>query len=250
MGKLDGKVAIVAGSSRGTGRGIALAYGKEGAKVAVVARTETEGAIPGTIGKTAAEIRALGGVAIPVRCDVANGGEVEAMVRAVERALGPVDILCNSTVVIAYEDTVRMTEESWSRLFDVNVKGAFLLTRAVLPGMMERRRGSIIHLTGRGAIDARLVKPSVGASKAALEQFVRGVALEAKAYDIAVNCLDPGPVKSEGAVARRPKGFDFSGAALPEAIGPLGVYMAGLTASTLTGQVVRQEDFVKGGIAP
>ncbi len=242
MGKLDGKVAIVAGSSRGIGKGIALAYGREGARVAVVARSETEGSLPGTIGSTAAEIQAQRGEAIPIRCDITDEGAVSAMTRTVLDRYGPIDILVNSAVIILYTGTMETPTGDWAEAFDVNVKGAFLLTKAVLPGMIERRSGNIIHLTGKGATDATLVKPGTGATKAALEQFVRGTALEVAGYNVAVNCLDPGGIRTERGMARTPD-RDWTGVAVPADVGPSAVHLACQDASSMTGQVFRRVEF-------
>lgn len=243
MGRLDGKVAIVAGGSRGIGKGIALAYAREGARVAVVARSETDGRFPGTIGSTAQEIRDTGGTALPVRCDITSEADLDAMVQAVLRRFGAIDVLVNSAVLILYEKTLETSAQQWDAIFAVNVKGAFLLTKAVMPTMMAQRRGSIIHLTGQGAVDPTLTATSTGSTKAALERFVKGMALEAKEYNIAVNCLDPGGVKTERAVALRPPDTDWTRFARPADVGPLAVYLATQDASTLTGQVVRRVEF-------
>src|SRR5262249_28524175 len=151
VGKLNGKVAIVAGSSRGIGKAIAKGFSREGARVAVVARTTATGRIPGTINQTAEEIGAEGGVALPVRCDITQEADVEAMVRQVQKELGPVDILCNSAAVNPSMPLVEVTFKRWELIFRVNVHGAFLLSRAVIPEMTQRRSGNIIHLTSGAA---------------------------------------------------------------------------------------------------
>ena len=112
----------------------------------------------------------------------------------------------------------------------------------VLPGMIERRSGNIIHLTGKGATDATLVKPGTGATKAALEQFVRGTALEVAGYNVAVNCLDPGGIRTERGMARTPD-RDWTGVAVPADVGPSAVHLACQDASSMTGQVFRRVEF-------
>ena len=246
MGKLDGKIAIVAGSSRGIGQTIAKVYAAEGAKVAVVARTETKGKLPGTIGEAAAEINAAGGVAIPVRCDVTVEEDVQAMARQVADQLGPVDIMCNSAAVIFYFPIVETSFKRWDLIFRVNVHGSFLLAQAVLPGMIERGGGNIIQLTSGGAINARKGGNAYGATKAALERYCAGLALEVKEHNIAVNCLDPGPVKSEGAVFSRGESADWAQWVDPMEVGPVALHLATQTADTMTGQVVRRLEY-KGG---
>lgn len=245
MGKLDGKVVIVAGSSRGIGKAIARVYAREGAKVAVVARTEAAGKLPGTIGQTADEIRRDGGVALPVRCDITVEPDVEAMVKRVEQELGRVDILCNSAAVIFYTPLAETPFKRWDLIFRVNVHGAFLLTRAVLPGMMQRRAGNIIHLTSFGAVRVGRGGNAYGATKAALERFCFGLAAEVKEHNIAVNCLDPGPVKTEGAVFSRGESADWSGWVDPREVGPVALFLATQTADKYTGKVARRVEFNK-----
>ncbi|MEE9284210.1 MAG: SDR family oxidoreductase [Dehalococcoidia bacterium] len=243
MGKLDGKIAIVAGSSRGIGKAIAKVYAAEGAKVAVVARTESAGKLPGTIGETAAEINGAGGVAVPVRCDITLEADVQAMAQQVAEQLGPVDILCNSAAVIFYNSLVETTFKRWDLIFRVNVNGSFLMAQAVLPGMIERGGGNIIQLTSGGAIHVRKSGNAYGATKAALERYCFGLALEVKEHNIAVNCLDPGPVKSEGALFSRGESADWTDWVDPMEVGPVALYLATQTADTLTGQVVRRVEF-------
>lgn len=243
MGKLDGKVAIVAGSSRGIGKGIAIAYGREGARVAVVARSETRGKLPGTIGETADQIRAEGGVALPIRCDIANDAEVEAMVKGVLDEFGKVDILVNSAAVILFDRIKDTTFKRWELIYRVNVHGAFVLTKGVMPHMMERRSGHIIHLTSRASERIAPGSAHYGSTKAALERFCKGLAVELKEYDVAVNILDPGPVKTEGALFTRPPTFDWTGHVEPLEVGPVAVYMAQQPASAMTGQIVRRVEY-------
>jgi NAD(P)-dependent dehydrogenase (short-subunit alcohol dehydrogenase family) len=243
VGTLEGKVAIVAGSSRGIGKAIARVYAREGARVAVVARSETAGKLPGTIGETAAEIRSAGGVALPVRCDIVDEGDVEAMVQRVQAELGPVDILVNSAAVILYNLLTETPFKRWEQIFRDNVHGAFLLSKAVLPGMIERRSGNIVQLTSMGAVRWGKGGNAYGATKAALERYCFGLAAEVKQYNIAVNCLDPGPVKTEGALFTRGERADWSNWVEPMEVGPVALYLARQTAATMTGQVVRRTEY-------
>ncbi len=243
MGKLDGRNAIVFGSSRGIGKGIARYYAREGARVAVIARTETPGKLAGTIGETVDEIRAAGGVAIGVRCDITDEADVEAMVGTVLGEFGSVDIMVNSAAVILFDKIIDTTFKRWDLLYRVNVHGAFLVTKAVLPHMIERRRGSIIQLTSRAATNITPGGTHYGSTKSALERLCVGLAAEVKEYNIAVNCLDPGGVKTEGAVFTRPRDFDWAGWVEPIEVGPVAAHMAVQDAKSMTGQVIRRPEY-------
>lgn len=113
MGKLQDKVTVVVGSTRGNGKGIALACGREGARVVVVARADPEPGLPGTIEATVAEIRRAGGNAFGVTCDITKAASVAAMVDTVLRQAGRIDILINSAVKILYESTLETSEAQW-----------------------------------------------------------------------------------------------------------------------------------------
>lgn len=244
MGQLGGKVAIVAGSSRGIGKGIARYFAQQGAKVAVVARSETESKLAGTIGQTVDAIHHEGGEAMAVRCDISNETDTQAMAETVLKQYGRIDALVNSAAVLFFDTVVDTPFKRWELLYRVNVHGAFLLTKAVLPHMIERRQGSIIHLTSQAA--SSLTTPGTthyGATKAALERFVAGLAAEVGEYDIAVNCLDPGSVKTEGAVFTRPPDFDWAGWVDPIDVGPVTLHMALQNAKSMTGQVIRATAF-------
>lgn len=243
MSILTNKVAIVAGSSRGIGKAIAMAYAKEGAKVAVVARSESEGKLPGTIYATAEEITKAGGIAIGVPTDITSEESVAAMVKRVEAEFGPVDILCNSAAVIFYERLAETTLKRWNLIFNVNVTGAFILTKAVIPGMVARKSGAIIHLTSSGAVGARKGGNAYGSTKAALERMCKGFAVELKEHNIAVNCLDPGPIRTEGAVLTRGPSADWSGWGESAEVIPSALHLAVQTPASMTGQVLRRIEY-------
>ena len=199
--KLSNKVAIVTGSSRGLGKAIAIGFAGEGASVVIAARTEVEGPMPGTIYKTAEEIEALGQRAIAVRCDVTSEESVNNMVQKALAQFGHIDILVNNAGIAYYPPVVETPLKRWELVIRVNLIGTFLCTKAVLPKMVEQRRGSIINITSVSATERG---PSVtgvayGVSKAGLERFTWGLATEVGKYNIAVNALKPkGVVDTEG----------------------------------------------------
>ena len=147
MGKLDGRVAIVTGAASGIGRGIAEAFGEEGAAVAVADKNE-QGA------QTVAEgIAGRGGHAISVRVDVTDEALVAAMVERVLADLGGVDVLVNNAGIDTVSTLVEMPLSMWQQMMDVNLTSLFLVTRAVLPTMIGQRSGRIINLGSQLGLD-------------------------------------------------------------------------------------------------
>lgn len=241
--RLADKVAIVTGSSRGIGKAIALAYAQEGARVVVVARSETPGRLPGTIYQTAEEIHALGGEALPIRCDVTDEEQVKSMVSQVMERYGRIDVLVNNAGVTLRTPILQTETRHWDLIMRVNLRGPFLCCKYVLPVMISQRRGSIINITSRAGERAVPGGVHYAVSKAGLNMFTLGLAEEVREYNIAVNALDPGLIKTEGAVLTRPKDFDWVGYEPPEAMGPAAVWLALQTAQTFTGRVVKRTEF-------
>jgi len=185
--ELEGQVALVTGGGRGIGRLIALELADAGMRVAVAARSAEQ------VEQTAQEI---GGLA--VTADVSDAEQVEAMTATVERELGPIDLLVNNAGVGAPS---RLPSEEdpadWWHVFEINVLGAYLCSRAVLRGMVERRRGRIVN-TGSGASYLRGVSSSsYAASKAALGRFGEVLAGQVAEFDVHVFVFSPGLVRTE-----------------------------------------------------
>lgn len=197
--RLDGKVAIVTGASRGIGKAIAFAYAAEGATVVIAARTEQEGGrLAGTIHKTVEEIQSKGGKALAVKCDVSKEEEVEAMVKRVISECGHLDILVNNAGITVPGTMLDIQVRHWDLIMNVNLKGTFLCTRAVLPSMVAQKKGNIINLSS--ILGNRLIAQGIpyGMTKAAIERFTMGLAREVAKYNIAVNALVPGFTDTEG----------------------------------------------------
>jgi citronellol/citronellal dehydrogenase len=239
--KLVDKVAIVTGASRGLGKAMAIELAREGAFVAVAARTVEagKGPLPGTIHETVNEIKKLGGKAMAVRCDVSKEEDVALMVDQVEREYGAVDIMVNNAGVTTPESFLKLTTKKWDLVMNVNLRGTFLCTKAVLPRMVEKRSGSVINLS---SILAKTVKFSIpyGATKAAIERYTLGLAKEMKKYNIAVNALCPDFTVTE-AVETFLQDVDTSDWQRPEMWGKYTALVAAQNAETLSGRILDVE---------
>lgn len=245
MGQMDGMVAIVTGASRGLGRAIAREYAREGASVVICARSQSPTGLTGTLDETAHDIRNAGGDVLAIDCDVTNADAVNQMVRRASDRYGKIDVLFNNAGTMVLGETImEIDPDRWDQLMRVNVNGPYLCSRAVLPIMMEQRRGSIINIGSRMATD-----PNQGggvlysASKAAVHMFTYCLANEVRDYNIAVNVLSPGALRSEGSAAIPWTQRDWHERVDPSVVGPCAVYLALQDASTFTGQLAFRADF-------
>jgi citronellol/citronellal dehydrogenase len=206
MGKLEGKVAIVTGASRGIGKEIAELFAKDGAKVICSARTVHEGEHPleGSLDTTIKAIKAAGGEATAVACDVSSEADCEKLVSEARRLYGPCDVLVNNAALTYFIPVKDFQPRRWMRSFAVNIHGPFMLSRLVLQDMIPRRSGAIVNISSGAAIGpgpGPYDKSSVfrggtcyGAEKAALERFTQGLAEEVYADGISVTCVSPSEV--------------------------------------------------------
>lgn len=187
-GVLREKVVLVTGASRGIGEAIARAFAAEGARVALIARNAS---------RLNALVRELGAGASGVRCDISKPEEVCRAVEQTQSALGRVDVLVNNAGVFCDATMLECTFEQWSRTMAVNATGAFLVTRAVLPAMVERRSGRIINVVSSAGLRGYEAQVAYCASKHALLGMARALALEVKKHNIHVYNLCPGGVQTE-----------------------------------------------------
>ncbi len=202
MGKLQGKIAIVTGSSRGLGAAIAINFAKEGADIVVTSlgTDESNPNLPGTMEETAAKIRALGRKAITVACDVTKEESVMAMVQAAVKEFGTIDVLMNNAGVAVYTPVIDLPVRHFDLVLAVNVRGTFLCCKHVAPVMIKQKRGSIINISSRAALNYIDKRGQVyGMAKAAIERFTYGFAAEMSEHNIAVNCIKPrATISTEG----------------------------------------------------
>ena len=234
----------MAGASRGIGRDIARALAGAGASVAVAARSDEPGRLPGTIHSVAETIVAEGGRALPVVCDVTDEASVDEAVARTNEELGPVRILVANAGVVWLAKTLDTPLKRWELCLRVNLTGTFLVTKAVLPSVMEHG-GSLMAITTTGVYQTELGSNAYWASKAGVERYYAGLATELRPYDVAVNCLAPRKVvMTEGAVAG---GMQVSEDMIedPAAMGQAAVYLAAQRASTLTGTVQYSLDLLE-----
>jgi NAD(P)-dependent dehydrogenase (short-subunit alcohol dehydrogenase family) len=189
---LRGKVALVTGAAGGIGRETARLLAGEGAAVAAADVRQEEA-------ETTATLARQGGVAaLSVAVDVTQEASVDAAVRTVEGALGPVDVLVNSAGIYRVGGLEAVTPEAWDALLDVNLRGTFLVCRAVLPGMLERGRGSVVNLSSiSGRTKATLAAPSYVASKAGVIGLTMSLAAQAAPRGVRVNAVAPGPADTD-----------------------------------------------------
>lgn len=204
MGKLDNRVALVTGASRGIGQAIAELFAAEGARVVCAARTINEGdhMLQGSLSNTVRRIVEAGGSATAVAANISEEEDCRALFDVAIDTYGKVDILVNNAALNYYVPIVDYDVSKWVRAFAVNVHGPFMLSRFVLPGMMKRDSGAIINISsgsaigpGRGPYEVEGYGGTMyGASKAALERMTQGLAQEVQHHNIAVTCYSPSQV--------------------------------------------------------
>lgn len=199
--RLDGRIAIVSGASRGVGRTYALALAEAGARVLALARSaEGDPAVPGTLAELAATATARGLTIEPRACDVGDESSIASAVAHAAKRFGGVDILINNAVsAIRQFNALAVPPEEWDATFRVNVRAPYAFMRECIPHMIARGGGSIVNITS-GA--AGVTKPGMGAhgfpayavTKAALERLTTYFAAEHAEAGIAVNAVSPGNV--------------------------------------------------------
>ena len=190
--RLSGKTALITGASRNIGRAVALTFAREGADVVVNARSSRE-----ELEAVAAQCREAGVNAHVVLADVSDPVRVSSMVHEGIEALGKIDILVSNVAIRPHRPILEVSEQEWHQVMGVNLHAAFYLCKAVLPGMMERRSGSIIALGGQSAITGRPDTAAVTAAKTGLLGLIRAIASEMAPYNIRANMVNPGATDTE-----------------------------------------------------
>jgi 3-oxoacyl-[acyl-carrier protein] reductase len=243
MGVLAGRTALVTGAGRGIGRAIALAFAQEGAGVAIndlgrMAEART----------VARQIEAGGRRALAVEADVSREEAVQAMVARVLAAFGRIDILVNNAGIATLARVEEMDVALWDRMIAVHLRGTFLVTRQVLPGMLARGDGRIINIASQIAQIGRERFAHYAAAKAGIIGFTKSLAREVGRRGVLVNCIAPGPIRTDlvpdtpdlpgeppvddrGALPLRRSGE-------PEEVAPTAVFLASAAATYYCGQTL------------
>jgi NAD(P)-dependent dehydrogenase (short-subunit alcohol dehydrogenase family) len=220
-GRLAGKIALISGGATGMGGASSKLFAAEGAKVAVVDRN-LEAAEA-----TVSEIKKAGGTAIALKADVSKADEVSAAVVATQKALGPITVLFNHAGTIVIKPFLETTEEEWDWLHDVNVKSMFLMTKAVLPQMIEAGGGSIVCTSSISAVLATPNEVLYDTTKGAVHMFARAIAVEFRDKNIRCNAVCPGfiqtPHGNKEVKELAALGVDVSDAAIVAAQGRMGL---------------------------
>ena len=241
-GRLSGKVAIVSGGATGMGGAASTLFAAEGARVAIIDRNMAEAEA------RVNEIIAAGGEAMAVAADVSRAAEVNDAVAQVEHALGPVTVLFNHAGTIVIKPFLETSEEEWDWLHEVNVKSMFLMTKAVLPGMIAAGGGSIVCTSSISAVAATPMEVLYDTTKGAVHMFARAIAVEFRDRNIRCNAVCPGFVRTPHGLREirdlQALGVDISEAALmaqqgricePEEVAKAALFLASDEASFVNG---------------
>ncbi|MCC5911997.1 MAG: 3-oxoacyl-[acyl-carrier-protein] reductase [Clostridiaceae bacterium] len=244
---LKGKNALVTGGSRGIGKAIALKLAEHGANV-IINYTSRPDAAQGVV----EELKQYNVKAKAIKCDVTNNEDIIAMMKVVDEEFDSIDILVNNAGVTKDNLLMRMKEEDWQQVMDVNLKGVFLCTKAVIRKMMKQKYGRIINISSVVGVMGNAGQSNYSASKAGVIGFTKSIAKEVAAKGINVNAVAPGfidtdmtAVLSEDVKQQLVSSIPLKRYGKPEDIANLVLFLSGDVSNYITGQVIS----VDGGMA-
>ena len=247
MGNLTGRYAVVTGAGKGIGRAIAQRFLEDG--VAGVALFDMDEAL---VQQTAKELDATGEKAIAFKCNVADQENVNAAMAAVEAKFGRIDILVNNAGITKDGFAMRMTDDQWQAVLNINLTAGFKLARAVIPGMMKRRFGRVIGMASIVGVMGNAGQANYSASKAGLIAMSKCMAQELASRGITFNCVAPGFIKTpmtdaltDEVRAQLLKDVPMGRLGTAEDIANTVVFLASDEAGYITGQTIH----VNGGMA-
>jgi 3-oxoacyl-[acyl-carrier protein] reductase len=250
MERLDGRIAIVTGASRGIGKALALGLAARGAAIVCAARTATtdSAGLPGTIHATAHEIERAGSRAFAVRCDVGRADDLHHLVDETVERFGHIHVLVNNAMAPTRGRFDDLSIQAWDESMAANVRSLFVLAKLVVPIMAAEGGGSIVNISSGGADHAATAAMPPGflaysVAKAAMERFTTALAPEISARGIVVNALRPGAVKTELAARELGEGFDWTGWTSPEAVVPAVAWLAAQVGTGFTGRILDVSGF-------
>jgi meso-butanediol dehydrogenase/(S,S)-butanediol dehydrogenase/diacetyl reductase len=243
--RLAGKAAIITGGGTGIGRAIALAFAREGAKVGLAGRRRQK------LEEVAQEVRNAGGEALAIVCDVTNSDDSRSASEQAERTFGRLNVLVNNAGVLSVSTVETITEEDWDRVMKTNLKGPFLMSRAVLPAMRRAGGGAIVNLGSVLGLVAIKDRAAYCASKGGVTLLTKAMALDHARDNIRVNCICPSVVETplvheifsgseearkahQARVATLPLGRFGQ----PEDVAALAVFLASEESSWMTGTAI------------
>ncbi|MEZ6188350.1 MAG: 3-oxoacyl-[acyl-carrier-protein] reductase [Planctomycetota bacterium] len=245
-GLLEGRVALVTGASRGIGRAIALAFAEEGADVALVATNEA------LLASAAEEVQGMGRRALALKVDLSDANAIKDAVDTAKKELGGLDIVVNNAGITADQLLLRHKDEDWDRVLQVNLGGAFRVTKAAARYLMKSKAGRVINVSSVVGITGNAGQSSYAASKAGLIGFSKSVAKELASRGVTVNVIAPGFIETDMTAALTEEqqaqilqGIPLGRMASGLEIAHAAVFLASDRAAYITGEVLK----IDGGLA-
>lgn len=246
---LEGNIALITGGAKGIGRAISLAFSNEGAVVIVASRNKSN------LQSIVDEIQERGGNVHSVVTDVGKHSDIKGLMSYIKTKFGRIDTVVNNTGIAGPTESVDEVEiEDWQRTININLTGAMLCMKEALHVMIPRNKGSIINIGAGAGVHGFMLRSPYSVSKAGLINLTQTVAMEVGKYNIRVNCISPGPVKSERAekvisaksralkipveeiISEKTSKIALGRFVLPEEVAHVAVFLASEKSSGLTGQ--------------